>query len=96
MTVQPHLLEPDLMDAVWWRFLDDLRKRTGVLSSSLEWTLSRRVSYAYTPRRDQIARHFENWLYDQGAVVRQIQGVRHLEFTDHASATMFVMRWLKT
>jgi hypothetical protein len=40
------------------------------------------------------ARSFEDWLFSQGAVVKQVNGKRHLEFMKPEQATWFKLKWL--
>ena len=37
---------------------------------------------------------FEEWLFTHGAVVKQENGNRHLEFSDEELCVLFVLEWL--
>ena len=36
---------------------------------------------------------FEDWLFSQGAIVKQVKGKRHLEFMTPEQATWFKLKW---
>lgn len=47
----------------------------------------------YASRRGKTIQDFEDWLWKQGASIRQKDGRRYLEFTDPQQATIFVLKW---
>jgi hypothetical protein len=52
------------------------------------------MSYDTQSRNYGPARCFEDWLFSQGAIVKQVKGKRHLEFMTPEQATWFKLKWL--
>jgi hypothetical protein len=53
-----------------------------------------RMRYDTQHRNYGPAIDFEDWLFSQGAVVKQVNGKRHLEFMTPEQATWFKLKWL--
>lgn len=93
--VETELLSPELLDRVWWRYLaDTIPTKIHYVQVMLQDRINFKTSYAGEHRSVKIAQEFEQWLFDQGAEVRQIRGRRYLQFVDSAAATVFSIRWL--
>lgn len=56
--------------------------------------LQQRLKYDNQHRHYGLAQRFETWLFSQGAVVKQVNGKRHLEFMTPEQATWFILKWL--
>ena len=76
-------VSPETLDKVWqtWRMEhsapNDVWPRSYV-----------KVSRNYGP-----GRQFEEWLFTEGAMVKQINRERHLQFLDENQASYFLLRW---
>lgn len=82
MTEKAALLAPEVLETVWTRWY--------------QWHTGRDADLRYCNlhRQSYRARQFENWLFEQGAEVRQINKKRHLRFYNERTATLFLLRWL--
>ena len=88
-------LSSDVLNRAWYSWLEQERERVGKLTATEQWALQNRVPYGanYFGRRSNKAQRFEQWLFAQGAEVRQHAGKNYLEFVDKSMATMFALRW---
>lgn len=78
-------LDPEFLDKLWCKFMNDRPEPKSRYYTSDE--------YIHVSRRSYLSQKFEQWLWEQGAVVRQINGKRYLEFADSKKATIFSLRW---
>lgn len=93
--IETELLSPEVLDRVWWKYLTNtMSTRPRYVQVMLQDRINFKTSYAGEHRSVKVAQEFEQWLFDQGAEVRQIKGRRYLQFVDAAAATVFAMRWL--
>ena len=79
-------LESDVLDRVWWRWLET----AGPTQYEMSYL---KVSYNRVPRRINKVQRFEQWLFMQGGEVRQISGKRYVQFTDEQEAMLFALKW---
>lgn len=92
---ETELLEPKLLDRVWWRWMEEvLPTKSTLVQTIIQEKITFKYSYTDENRSAKIPQDFEHWLYDQGAEVRQIKGKRYLQFVDAAAATMFAIKHL--
>lgn len=49
--------------------------------------------YSRVARRSRLAEEFESWLFDQGAMVVQVNGTRHLEILNRQRGLLFVLKY---
>ena len=95
VTIETELLSPEILDRVWWKYLaNTMPTRPRYVQVMLQDRIDYKTSYAGEHRSVKVTQEFEQWLFDQGAEVRQIKGKRYLQFVDASSATLFAMRWL--
>jgi len=89
------ILGSDILDKMWYAWLEQERDRLGKLTEPEEWFLARRLPYGQGEfgRRTRKAERFEQWLFTKGAGVRRISGKLYLEFTDDSDATMFALQY---
>lgn len=94
-TIETELLNPEVLDRVWWKYLiDTMSTRPQYVQVMLQDRIDYKTSYAGEHRSVKVAQEFEQWLFEQGADVKQIKGKRYLQFVDASRATLFAMRWL--
>lgn len=94
-TIETELLSPEVLDRVWWKYLANVMPtKIAYVQVMLQDRINFKISYSNEHRSVKITQEFEQWLFDQGAEVRQIKGKRYLQFVDASSATLFAMRWL--
>jgi hypothetical protein len=79
-------LDPEFLDKLWCKYVDDRFE-----GQRRNYYHPR--DYANVSRRGHLSQQFEQWLWEEGAVVRQINGKRYLEFSNSKNATMFALRW---
>lgn len=91
--VKPTTLQENVLNKVWWTWLEGERTRLGKLTKDEEYVLSRRLAYGYFNRRGRKAERFEQWLFINGAEVRKSAGRFHLEFVEEANASMFALKY---
>ena len=93
--IETELLSPEVLDQVWWKYLANVMPtKIAYVQVMLQDRINFKISYSSEHRSVKITQEFEQWLFDQGAEVRQIKGKRYLQFVDASSATLFAMRWL--
>lgn len=93
--IKTELLAPEVLDRVWWKYLANIMPtKIAYVQVMLKDRIDYKISYAGEHRSVKVAQEFEQWLFDQGAEVRQIKGKRYLQFVDASSATLFAMKWL--
>lgn len=86
------LLEsPDLLTHIWRAWLAEFHKPVRPTANDMFY---RQVPFHRISRRDPTCQRFENWLFHNGAEVRQIDGERYLHFFAEDRATLFLLRWL--
>jgi hypothetical protein len=93
MNVAVTTLSEDILNKLWLTWLGDEHLRLGKLTQREQYFLARHAPYAMNGRKTNKAQRFEQWLFANGAEVRQKAGKFHLEFTDEALATMFALRY---
>jgi len=76
-------LSSEILDKLWVRFL---------VYKGINENYSPKT-YKWISRRTHISHEFENWLFDQGATVKQSGRNRYLQFTDESQATMFALKY---
>jgi hypothetical protein len=73
------------LDAIWQKWLVD---------NAYNEKNRYHQSYRYTYRNSFAARHFESWLFENGAFVKQEHNKRYLTFLTEKQATWFILQWL--
>lgn len=94
VTIEPTLLNSDLLDRAWLRWVEDRMTTESKLRVLILKMFFYKVPYSGVNRTSNIPREFERWLFDQGATVKELNECRYLEFVNAATAIMFTMRWL--
>jgi hypothetical protein len=89
--MNPTYLNNDILNNVFHEFVQTVY--TVRTSEEKEIFLQRYPRYEFLSRRSLAGQAFENWLFAQGAGVRQINGLLHLEFVEESDATLFALRW---
>jgi hypothetical protein len=95
MVMKPTYLNNELLTKVFHQFVRDNALRwPGLSADILHFNIKYDGSkWGRTSRNYGLGKAFEEWLFEQGAGVRQISGRLYLEFVDDASATMFTLKW---
>ena len=77
---------------IWIKWIDTFYDQTEDTIRSKKFR--RRSRYDYLNRNSKIAIQFEDWLMSYGAVVKQENGKRYLEFITSEQATWFILKWV--
>ena len=86
-------LSSDILNQLWWKWLEWEQQRLGNLTESEQYQLNRRIAYNERVRENNKADRFEKWLFQQGAEVRKRQGKKYLEFADEQQAMVFALKY---
>jgi hypothetical protein len=79
-------LPPEVFNKVWVNFLEANVSQKDM--AAYRWARKK-----YSPgNRDPMSKKFEQWLFDQGSVVRRRNKQFYLEFIDEDAAVMFALR----
>ena len=81
--MEDRFIDPDILNEVWKDFYEE---RWGEMDSWFR-------DYAVIARSSQKATKFEDWLYEQGATVIQMNSRRYISFRNNDTAVMFMLKY---
>jgi hypothetical protein len=93
--MKPNYLSTELLNKTFRYFVNEIASHDPKFHGiGLFVTQEYCTEWSRVSKRSPIGKAFEEWLFAQGAGVRQINGMLYLEFVDEHEATLFTLKYI--